>query len=112
MSHRVTHRLLRHADPRQVTITVGAPRRIARVEIEDDGSGFNVAEAEGRRPGMGLYTMRERAALVGGGCEIRSDRANGTRIVVTIPIAIRGDDVQIGSTGHIPVPGNEGTLER
>jgi signal transduction histidine kinase len=103
---------VRHAEPRQVVISVGAPNGVARLEVDDDGGGFDVVEAEGRRPGMGLYTMRERAALVGGGFEIRSDRANGTRIVVTVPIESGGDGVLKGTTGHIPVSGNAGTRER
>ena len=77
---------IRHGHPRSVVITVGAPGNVARLEVVDDGTGFDVADGEGRRPGMGIYTMRERTALVGGGFEIQSDRASGTRITVTIPI--------------------------
>lgn len=91
---------VRHATPSRVVISVGVHNQVARLEVDDDGAGFDVAEAEGRRPGMGLYTMRERAALVGGGFEIRSDRTTGTRIVVTIPIEPAAPEGGGEAAGH------------
>ena len=58
----------------------------ARLEITDDGSGFDLAEAEQRRPGMGIFAMRERVSLVDGTIDIMSEPAGGTRIVVTVPL--------------------------
>ena len=52
----------------------------------DDGSGFDVDAAEARRPGMGLFSIRERASLVGGSVEIHSVRGRGTRVTASVPI--------------------------
>jgi len=90
---------VRHGRPSSVVIDVSAPKKVARLEVYDDGSGFDVAEAEGRRPGMGIYTMRERAALLGGGFEIKSDRGHGTRITVTIPIESSAEEVGAAVSG-------------
>jgi signal transduction histidine kinase len=38
-----------------------------------------------RRPGMGLFTMRERVSLVDGTFEISSD-SRGTTVAATIPL--------------------------
>jgi signal transduction histidine kinase len=78
---------LRHGRPSRITLRMHVEGPTARLEVEDDGDGFDVADAERRRPGMGLFTMRERAALVGGATEIISERGKGTRIVVNVPAA-------------------------
>ena len=44
----------------------------------------------GRRT-FGLQFMRERAELVGGSFEIRSRPANGTVVLLDIPVGERGD---------------------
>lgn len=78
---------LRHGKPEHVVLRLGVEHGVARLEVEDDGVGFDIAEAEARRSGMGLFTMRERAALVGGALEIHSESGRGTRIVAIVPIA-------------------------
>jgi signal transduction histidine kinase len=51
------------------------------VEITDDGRGMT----EAHRAGVGLNSMRERAAELGGRCEIRSTSGKGTCIHVMLP---------------------------
>ena len=53
--------------------------------------GFDVAEAESRRPGMGLFSMRERIALVRGRMEIDSAPGRGTRVTATVPLDPTGE---------------------
>jgi two-component system, NarL family, sensor histidine kinase DevS len=55
----------------------------AVLEIDDDGRGFDPAQAAG--PGLGLRHVRERAERLGGRAEIHSTPGQGTRIKVTIP---------------------------
>lgn len=78
---------LRHAQSTAITIRLGVTDRTAQLVVEDDGTGFDVADAEARRPGMGLFTMRERAELLGGSLLIDSARGRGTRVVATVPTA-------------------------
>jgi signal transduction histidine kinase len=80
----------RHASAREVTVRLTCGGGQARLQVEDDGVGFDVEDAVRRRPGMGLFTMRERAELAGGACEIRSAPGTGTRVVVTMPVAANG----------------------
>ena len=57
--------------------------------VEDDGVGFNAATATSptrRHEGLGLVSMQERAALVGGGVQIESGRGKGTTLFVRIPL--------------------------
>jgi len=55
------------------------------VVIHDDGIGFDPALG---RPGhLGLASMRERAARLGGRLDIASAPGRGTTITVTVPAA-------------------------
>jgi signal transduction histidine kinase len=58
---------------------------VVRPEIADDGVGFDVADADARRPGMGLFSVRERLALENGTLQVESEPGAGTRIIATVP---------------------------
>lgn len=77
---------IRHAQSTRVSIAVAQRNGAIEVEITDDGIGFNTGDVERRRPGMGLFTMRERAALVGGRLTLQSLPGVGTRVLVTVPV--------------------------
>jgi signal transduction histidine kinase len=55
-----------------------------RLEVKDDGDGFDVA---GTEPGVGLASMRDRVASVGGSLALRSTPEDGTSVVVALPPA-------------------------
>ena len=78
----------RHAEASRVDIRLRQDGRQAVLEIEDDGRGFDVALAEKRRPGMGLFSMRERVGLVNGSLAVNSAPSRGTSIVATVPITV------------------------
>ena len=78
----------RHAEARRVDVRLRREGTVAVLEVQDDGAGFNVALAEERRPGMGLFSMRERMGLVNGRLEVRSEPRRGTRVVATVPLTI------------------------
>jgi signal transduction histidine kinase len=52
-----------------------------RLQVVDDGVGI----APGDRPGVGLRTMRERAAELGGTARIGPGSGGGTEVEVTVP---------------------------
>jgi signal transduction histidine kinase len=81
----------KHGAPRSIRIALVVERGVARLEVEDDGGGFDVAEAESRRPGMGLFAMRERIALVHGRLAIDSAPGRGTRVTATVPLDATGE---------------------
>jgi signal transduction histidine kinase len=76
---------LRHGTPSLIAIELAEHARGVSLEISDNGGGFDIAEAESRRPGMGLFAMRERVALVGGDLQIATHR-DGTRVVASVPL--------------------------
>lgn len=82
---------VRHATPRRVTLRLEIGEDAASLLVADDGRGFNVAEAKARRPGMGLFTMRERVALVDGTLTIDSAPGRGTTITAGVPLTTARD---------------------
>ena len=90
------HNVIRHAAAHRATIRLAAHGNEATLEIADDGRGFDVREAERRRPGMGLFTMRERVTLVGGRFEVRSKPGEGARVIAVVPLA--EESINSGST--------------
>ena len=93
---------IRHAKATRVSIGIVQHEGVIELEVVDDGIGFNTADVERRRPGMGLFTMRERAALVGGRVTLQSLPGVGTRILVAVPVTAAAPALQLG-----PAIGNE-----
>ena len=76
---------LRHARADEVTVRLTAGAEVIVVEISDDGSGFD-PNAEGiRSHRLGLTSMEERAAVVGGTIEIDSAVGVGTTVRLRVP---------------------------
>jgi signal transduction histidine kinase len=90
--YRVAQESLRNAERHalgatRVNVTVtGEGGTALRLDIEDDGPGFDVAAAVARRPGMGLTSMRERVELVGGELWIESAPGRGSRVIAIVPL--------------------------
>jgi len=77
---------IRHAGATTVRIDVGLDRGRAVMQVEDNGKGFDPAAAERDGRAMGLFTMRERVALLNGQVEIASRPDRGTTVQVRVPI--------------------------
>jgi len=89
---------IRHANATRVSICVAQGNGTVELEVGDDGIGFNAGDVEKRRPGMGLFTMRERAALVGGRLTLQSIPGVGTRVVVVVPVTAAAPTPSAGVT--------------
>src|SRR5215210_5796591 len=78
----------KHAPSAHVRITLRLLNNSVRLHVRDWGPGFNPEKAtEGGGPGerLGLSSMRERVALLGGRLEVRSRPGEGTDVVAEIP---------------------------
>jgi signal transduction histidine kinase len=76
--------ILKHSSANYVTLRMSMEQRNLRLEINDDGKGFNPAAAQTR--GLGLDSMRERAAQLGGNLTILSMPGQGTRVRLIVPL--------------------------
>ncbi len=85
----------KHAEASSVQFRLRFRSGEVRLDVSDDGTGFDVAavvaeaEAEGVAAGrarLGLAGMRERAVIVGGTLEVSSRPGGGTRVSVVVPV--------------------------
>lgn len=74
---------VKHAEAKQVEVSVQGGDDEIRIAIHDDGCGFDLALATG---GRGLTGMRERIELFGGTIEVGSEPGKGTEITATVPL--------------------------
>lgn len=80
--------VVRHARASRVSVTLTCGPGEETVVVEDDGVGFEVGEGmavAGERPSLGLFGMRERAALLGGRVAIESAPGAGTTVYARLP---------------------------
>jgi signal transduction histidine kinase len=83
------HNIAKHARASTVNLSLQSSDGILRLNVDDDGIGFDVKAAREKHGSYGLTGMRERVALLGGKLEIRSRPQNGTRISIELPIRNR-----------------------
>jgi signal transduction histidine kinase len=84
--------IARHAEAENVIVVLRSKQNSVRVEIEDDGEGFDVYSVV-RHPmdrgrGLGLAGMKERVSLIDGKLQICSSPGQGTRISLSVPLKI------------------------
>ncbi len=68
----------RHSRATRVNVTLRRDAGAWLLDVVDDGTGFDLRRA---RRGVGLHSMRERAAALGGTCDVASS-PQGTRVTV------------------------------
>ncbi|MCV7256089.1 MULTISPECIES: GAF domain-containing sensor histidine kinase [Mycobacteriaceae] len=81
--------VVKHAQASAARLTFGVYEDTARLEIMDDGIGFDTFEnplGSDEMGGYGLLSMAERAEIVGGRLHIRSRPGAGTAVTATIPL--------------------------
>jgi len=87
--------VLKHSGASKVRVEMNLNSARFEINVTDDGVGFEVTTAPAaksesapgeRRGGNGLINMRQRLVDVGGLCEIRSQRGQGTTVSLRIPL--------------------------
>jgi len=76
--------VLKHAQAHAITLSLEQANGAIVLEVADDGRGFAMTTSQ-PRGGMGLRSMEERAAQLGGTLTIRSAPGAGTRVRVELP---------------------------
>jgi signal transduction histidine kinase len=77
----------RHARPEHVDVLLRVQDERLTLVIDDDGEGFQPADAGGPGDGhFGLTLMRERARSAGGSLTVRSAPGGGTCVALEVPL--------------------------
>jgi len=83
ISQEALNNILRHAQAKNVSITLKQTRQNVILEVNDDGHGFDTKAVDDG--GLGLRNMSERTLKMDGKFKITSKPGKGTQISVTIP---------------------------
>ncbi len=73
----------RHADASTCRVSLYRDGRTVVIEIDDDGTGFDLATAS---RGEGLTNLENRAAALGGKAVIDSGAGDGTTVRLVLPV--------------------------
>ena len=76
----------RHSSALHVNLSLKSTDKLVELNIEDDGSGFDLGSTVAQPNSFGLKGMRERVTLLGGRLQIRSSPGEGTAISVEVPL--------------------------
>ncbi|WP_049577544.1 GAF domain-containing sensor histidine kinase [Streptomyces sp. SBT349] len=79
------HNALRHAVPQRVGVSLFRRGIDTVLRVRDDGTGFDPAAVRTAGRHLGLVSMRDRAAAVGGRLSVTSAPGKGTTIEMEVP---------------------------
>lgn len=74
---------LRHAKPSEISISLSSTGPSGKLIVLDDGVGF---EPDQVVHGFGRYTMENRARIIAGALEIKSQKGHGTTVTCSFPM--------------------------
>ena len=80
------HNALRHSGASVICMSLAARRHRVILEVADRGQGFAAETPSG---GLGLASMRERAAAAGGTLTVRSAPGAGTQVRLELPVTAK-----------------------
>jgi signal transduction histidine kinase len=78
---------IRHSGAHSAQLSLGVRDGMVYVVVEDDGQGFSGRKVRERGRGLGLLSMQERTAMIGGRITVDSAPGEGTRVSIHVPVA-------------------------
>ena len=93
----------KHSGASEATLSLRAYGDRLEMRVVDNGEGFTLPKAVGDLAAtgkLGLLGMHERARLLGGTLDIRSERRKGTTVVVELPVSVMNRQVPGGGSAH------------
>ncbi|MFF5315797.1 sensor histidine kinase, partial [Streptomyces massasporeus] len=85
VSQEALHNALRHSGAGQVDVSLDPRGKGALLRIRDDGGGFEPRTVRRAGRHLGLVSMRDRTAGVGGRLTVESAPGEGTTITMEVP---------------------------
>ena len=77
----------KHSNARRVEVGISRQDGTVVMTVSDNGNGFDTRQPDSSRTGLGLLTMRERAAMAGGRLSIISSPGKGAQLRVVVDLA-------------------------
>jgi signal transduction histidine kinase len=83
IAQEAVHNVIKHAQAKNITISLAMANGDIVLTVKDDGIGFPANAKE--KTGMGLQIMQYRAQMIGGRVDFRNDPAGGAVIICSAP---------------------------
>jgi PAS domain S-box-containing protein len=93
----------KHSRATEAILSLRAYNDRLEMKVADNGEGFTLPKAVGDLAAtgkLGLLGMHERARLLGGTLDIRSERRRGTTVVVELPVSVMNRQVPGGGSAR------------
>jgi two-component system NarL family sensor kinase len=81
----ILNNIIKHSKAREISIKLAYSQGGVRLQVIDNGTGFDINNLPDDQKGMGLMNIQKRAELVGGEVFIQSQPGEGTCIDIFIP---------------------------
>jgi signal transduction histidine kinase len=81
----VLNNIIKHSGASELNIKLEFPEGELKLEVGDNGVGFEIPALLPEKKGMGLMNIQKRAGIIGGEANIRSNPGTGTCITLIIP---------------------------
>jgi len=81
----VLNNIIKHAQATVISIKLEYQDSVLRLQVNDNGVGFNHADLQPGQSGMGLQNIQKRAGIIGGEANITSNPNEGTTITILTP---------------------------
>ena len=85
ITQEILNNIIKHSGAGEITIKLDYPENGLRLQVIDNGEGFEIDELPEEQKGMGLKNIQKRAEIVGGTVFIQSKIGEGTCIDIFIP---------------------------
>jgi signal transduction histidine kinase len=82
--HEAVTNVKKHARSKSLDVEMHQERGRVSIRVKDSGVGFDPNLPQ--RSGRGLMSMRKRAEILGGVCEVKSQPGQGTEVIVDLPL--------------------------
>jgi signal transduction histidine kinase len=100
IAQQAVNNAIRHADANRIGVALVYEDRGLRLQVSDNGRGFDLEKCRRLAGHWGLKNMQERAAQIGASCKIRTAAGCGTKVEVFFNFNQRSRDAR-SSYSHI-----------
>jgi CheY-like chemotaxis protein len=87
----VLNNIVKHANAKEVFVTVEKNHNHIKLSVEDNGNGFDFSEEVNKNVSLGMKTLKERAKIIKSILKITSEQNKGTVVQLEISIIVADD---------------------
>jgi signal transduction histidine kinase len=86
IAREAVHNAIKYSQANAIEVSLEEGDDVVKLEVTDNGAGFEVSKSGALENRFGIRGMRERARKTGANLEIQSTPGKGTRVALTLPV--------------------------